>query len=132
MEDSIFTKIIKGEIPCHKIYEDEHVIAFLDVHPLKPGHTLVVPKQQVDHIWDLTNSDYDHLWQIAKKLATHIREVLKPARVGAVVEGFGVPHAHIHLIPINSSDDLKQRQNLNAPIDHDALTIIAEKLLLDD
>ena len=132
MEDSIFTKIIKGEIPCHKIYEDEHVIAFLDVHPLKPGHTLVVPKQQVDHIWDLTNSDYDHLWQIAKKLATHIREVLKPARVGAVVEGFGVPHAHIHLIPINSSDDLKQRQNLNAPIDHDALTIIAQKLLLDD
>ena len=132
MEDSIFTKIIKGEIPCHKIYEDEHVIAFLDVHPLKPGHTLVVPKQQVDHIWDLASGDYDHLWQIAKKLATHIREVLKPARVGAVVEGFGVPHAHIHLIPINSSDDLKQRQNLNAPIDHDALTIIAEKLLLDD
>ena len=132
MEDSIFTKIIKGEIPCHKIYEDEHVIAFLDVHPLKPGHTLVVPKQQVDHIWDLTNSDYDHLWQIAKKLATHIREVLKLARVGAVVEGFGVPHAHIHLIPINSSDDLKQRQNLNAPIDHDALTIMAEKLQLDD
>ncbi len=130
MEDSLFTKIIKGEIPCHKIYEDERVIAFLDVHPLHDGHTLVVPKVQVDHIWDMSQEDYDYLWRIVKMLGSHIREKLKTPRVGVVVEGFGVPHVHVHLIPIESGDDLKRHQDMTAAIDHERLASTAVALRL--
>ncbi len=87
MEDSLFTKIIKGEIPCHKVYEDDRVIAFLDIHPINPGHTLVVPKKQVDHLWDLDDDEYHYLWSVAKHIATHIQRTLSPPRVGVVVEG---------------------------------------------
>lgn len=125
MEDSIFTKIIKGEIPNHTVYEDDKVIAFLDVHPLAPGHTLVVPKVQVDHLWDLERDEYAYLMGITRRLGKHLHTVLQPARVGMVVEGFGVPHVHVHLIPINSDEDLKQHQDLAAPIDHDALARMA-------
>jgi histidine triad (HIT) family protein len=130
MEESVFTKIIKGEIPCHSIYEDEHTIAFLDVHPLAEGHTLLVPKLQVDHIWDLDEAAYAHLWTVARKLGGHIREVLEPARVGIIVEGFSVPHVHIHLIPINSGKDLKKSPDMAAPINHEALSAVAEMLRL--
>lgn len=130
MEDSIFTRIIKGEIPSHKVYEDDTVIAFLDVHPLRPGHTLVVPKVQIDHIWDLDDATYQHVWKVAKQLAAHIKQTLHSPRVGVIVEGFGVPHAHVHLIPIEKGDDLKQSQDLDDPIDHEALAAMAEKLAL--
>jgi histidine triad (HIT) family protein len=99
-EPSIFTKIINGEIPAHRIYEDDRVIAFLTIQPFSPGHTLVVPKKQVDQVWDLEPNDYDYLWQTAKKIAVHLRDTMSVARVGVVVKGFDVPHAHIHLIPI--------------------------------
>lgn len=130
MEDSIFTRIIKGEIPSHKVYEDDTVIAFLDVHPLRPGHTLVVPKVQIDYIWDLDDATYQHVWKVAKQLAAHIKQTLHSPRVGVIVEGFGVPHAHVHLIPIEKGDDLKQSQDLDGPIDHEALAAMAEKLAL--
>jgi histidine triad (HIT) family protein len=128
MEDSIFTKIINGEIPCHKVYEDDEVIAFLDVHPMAEGHTLVVPKRQIDHVWDLDRKTYAHLFGVTKRLGKHIRTVLQATRVGLVVEGFGVPHAHIHLIPIEHGDDLKRPQDMSAPIDHESLAAVAEKL----
>lgn len=128
MEDSIFTKIIKGEIPCHKVYEDDRVIAFLDVHPLREGHTLVVPKKQVDHLWDLDEDTYQYLWAVTKQLGEHIRTVLVPARVGVIVEGFGVPHVHVHLVPIENSEDLKKHQDLSSPIDHESLAAVAGKL----
>lgn len=131
MEESIFTKIIKGEIPSHKIYEDDKVIALLDVHPLTPGHTLVVPKVQVDHIWDLERETYAYLFGVTRRLGKHIRTTLQPARVGMVVEGFGVPHVHIHLIPINDSADLKKRQDTSSPINHDALSAMKEKLAVE-
>jgi len=99
-EKSIFTRIIEGEIPCHKVYEDEKVFAMLDIEPLSNGHVLVFPKKQVDLLWDLEQDDYDYLWQIAKKIAKKIQAEMKPIRVGVVVEGFGVPHAHIHLVPL--------------------------------
>lgn len=128
-EPSIFTRIINGEIPCHKIYEDEKVIAFLDVHPINPGHTLLVPKIQVDHLWDLMEEDYDYLFKVAKKLAVHIRQTIDCPRVGLVVEGFGVPHVHLHLIPIYQGNDLKKPQeNKDSLIDHDSLAKIAQKL----
>jgi histidine triad (HIT) family protein len=109
-QTSIFTRIINGEIPAYKIYEDDQVIAILDIHPIFSGHTLVVPKKQIDHIWDMDDSDYQYLWQVSKKIAQHIREVINPPRVGVVVEGFGVPHCHIHLIPIYAGNDLKRPQ----------------------
>lgn len=128
MNDSVFTKIIKGETPCYKIYEDSQVIAFLDLHPIAPGHTLVVPKKQIDHIWDLSEEDYDYLMNVTKKLATHIKEVLQPARVGMIVEGFGVPHTHIHLVPINEEAELRRKQDMNGPVDDEQLKTVAKAL----
>lgn len=130
-QDSIFTKIIKGEIPAYKIYEDEKVIAFLDAFPQTPGHTLVVPKVQVDHIWDLEREDYAYLFGIVRKLGPHIRKTLNATRVGVVVEGFGVPHTHVHLIPIENSDDLKVRHQPGQEIDHESLSKMAETLKVE-
>lgn len=102
MADSIFTKIIKGEIPAQKVYEDKNNLAFLTIKPIQPGHTLVVPKKQVDNLWDLPEEDYHSLMDAAKKVANRIDEVLDKKRVGVKVEGFEVAHAHIHLIPVDS------------------------------
>ncbi len=128
MPDSIFTQIINGEMPAHKIYEDERVIAFLDIHPINSGHTLVVPKKQIDHIWDLDDDDYFYLWKITKQLGVHIKKVLNSPRVGIVVEGYGVPHVHIHLIPLLNPEDIKRHQDLTAEPDHTELSDIAGKL----
>jgi histidine triad (HIT) family protein len=100
MEPSIFTKIISGEIPCHKVYEDDRVLAFLDIEPVTEGHTLVIPKKQVDHLWDLEDELYRHLMEVSKQVANRQREVLQPKRVGMAVEGFNVPHAHVHVFPM--------------------------------
>jgi len=127
-EQSIFTRIINGEIPSYKVYEDDKVVAILDIHPVFEGHTLVIPKTQVDHIWDLTDSDYQYLWQVSKKIAKHIQEVINPNRVGVVVEGFGVPHAHIHLIPIYHSNDLKKPQRHDLEPNHQLLSEMADRL----
>jgi histidine triad (HIT) family protein len=128
MEDSIFTKIIRGEIPCYKVYEDEQVFAMLDIEPLADGHVLVFPKKQVDLLWDLPDEDYQYLMQIAKKLAHKIQAEFNPLRVGVAVEGFGVPHAHIHLVPLYDKEVLKLHHGY--PVDNSVenLTRIAEKL----
>ena len=131
MTDSIFTKIIKGEIPTNKIYEDDKVIAILDVHPLTPGHTLVIPKKQIEQLWDVDDETYNYLWKISKMIAKHILEVLKPSRVGVIVEGFGVSHAHIHLVPINYPEELKKKQDLNGPINQVELKKIADRLRIN-
>ena len=127
MQDSIFTKIIKGEIPCHKIYEDDQVIAFLDIHPKQPGHTVVVPKKQIDLMWELDDETYDYLWNTAKKIARHMQAVLEK-RIGAHVEGIGVPHAHIHLFPFITTDEFLARQDMTAEPDHASLATMAKKL----
>ncbi len=100
MADSIFTKIINGEIPSHKVYDDELTFVFMDMRPLTPGHVLIVPKKQVDHLWDLDDEHYQHLMAVTKKIAAHMKEVLQPPRVGMNVEGFGVPHVHVHVYPL--------------------------------
>jgi histidine triad (HIT) family protein len=128
MQDSIFTKIIKGEIPSHKIYEDDKTFAFLDIHPQMTGHTLLVPKQQVDQLWDLPEELYHHIWDVAKKIEERLKEVFNPPRVGVAVEGFGVPHVHIHLIPLYKLEDFKKPQDLESEPDHAALAEIAKKL----
>lgn len=124
-EPSIFTKIARGEIPCHKIYEDEMTLAFLELKPIKRGHVLVIPKEEVNHIWDMPDEDYTYLWSVAKRVAKRIKEVYQPARVGVIVEGFGVPHAHIHLIPIDQAHDLRQE---GQPMNEEELVKVAEEL----
>ena len=106
MTDSLFTKIIKGEIPCHKIEENEHFIAFLDIMPLKKGHTLVVPKVQVDYIFDLENQTLGDLMIFAKKVAKKIETAIPCERIGVAVIGLEVPHAHVHLIPLVGISDI--------------------------
>lgn len=131
-EDSVFTKIIKGEIPCHKIYEDDKTIAFLDIHPVQPGHTLVIPKVQVDHVWDLSDEDYTALTNTVKKISLHLREHLNVQRVGLQVIGFDVPHAHIHLVPMNTISEFRETPDMNAEPDHQALAALAQKLAIED
>ncbi len=133
MEDSIFTKIIKGEIPCNKIYEDGNCIAFLDIYPSEEGHTLVVPKKQVDKIYDLSDEDYVNLWAVAKKLAVHF-EAKTGFRTIFKVIGLDVPHAHIHVIPYNPANHqdhaAKQNAKMSAEPDYEALATVAAKLAL--
>lgn len=128
MQDSIFTKIIKGEIPSHKIYEDDDVFAFLDIHPVMPGHTLVVPKKQVEFVWDLDDETYAKLTRVTKKIALHLREVLDIEYIGEQVIGVDVPHAHIHLIPFTSAIDFHQEADQTLEPDHAALSKMASLL----
>jgi len=128
MEDSIFTKIIKGEIPSHKIYEDDATFAFLDIHPVTPGHTLVIPKKQVEFLWDLDTEDYQAVMATAKHIALHLRDALKVPYIGVKVVGTDVPHTHVHLIPFRSSHEFHAEVDLTADPDHAALAAIAEKL----
>lgn len=128
MQDSIFTKIINGEIPSHKIYEDEYTYAFLDIHPTVSGHTLVVPKKQVEFVWDLDDADYQHLMASVKKIALHLRETLDVPYVGMHVEGVDVPHAHVHLTPFTTPDEFHGRADMTAEPDHATLAKLAEKL----
>lgn len=104
--DTIFTKIIRGEIPCYKVYEDEHSFAFLDIRPYALGHVLLVSRKPVDHFFELNDPDYIKLFQAAKKLAPAIQKATNSKRVGLVVEGLEVPHVHLKLIPINKAGDL--------------------------
>jgi histidine triad (HIT) family protein len=103
---SLFTKIIKGEIPSYKIAEDERYYAFLDIHPLAKGHTLVIPKQEIDYVFDLDDDLLAGLHVFAKKVAKAIDKTMPCKRVGVAVVGLEVPHAHVHLIPVNSIGDL--------------------------
>ncbi|MGX9987441.1 HIT family protein [Soonwooa purpurea] len=113
---SIFTKIINGEIPSYKIAEDDNFIAFLDVMPLVKGHTLVIPKKEVDLIFDLESEDFKNLWGFAQQVAKKIEKAIPCKRVGVAVVGLEVPHAHIHLVPLNAMQDLNfgnERLKLN-------------------
>jgi histidine triad (HIT) family protein len=130
MQDSIFTKIINGEIPSHKIYEDDHTYTFLDIHPITPGHTLVVPKKQVEFVWDLDDEDYQAVMATAQKIALHLRQTLGVPYVGEQVIGVDVPHAHVHLVPFTSVADYHHIPDANAEPDHAALAALAEKLRL--
>jgi len=103
---SIFTRIINGEIPCYKVAEDDRFIAFLDVRPLRPGHTLVVPKKEVDYIFDLDEDTFAGMMVFARKIALAMKEVIECRRIGVAVLGLEVPHAHIHLIPLIRETDM--------------------------
>ncbi len=113
---SIFTKIVNNEIPAYKIAEDEHFLAFLDVSPLAKGHTLVIPKKEIDLIFDLEKEDFKNLWSFAQMVAKKIKIAIPCERVGVAVIGLEVPHAHIHLVPLQEIGDLnfkKERVELS-------------------
>lgn len=107
---SIFTKIANGEIPSYKVAETSEYYAFLDINPLTEGHTLVIPKNETDYIFDLTDDEYAGLWSFAKRVAKAIDMAIPCKRVGVAVLGMEVPHAHIHLIPLQSEADLDFRK----------------------
>ncbi|HVU59293.1 MAG TPA: HIT domain-containing protein [Candidatus Saccharimonadales bacterium] len=128
MQDSIFTKIIKGEIPAHKVYEDDKVLAFLDIHPVRAGHTLVIPKKQIEFVWDLPDDDYRAVMQAVKAVALRLRAVLGTRYVGERIVGVDVPHAHVQLIPFDTVDEFRAPQDMAAAPDHAALAALAAKL----
>jgi len=103
---SIFTRIVAGEIPCYKIAEDANFLAFLDVNPLVAGHTLVIPKKEIDYIFDLEDGSFVELHLFAKEVAKQLKKHIPCKRIGVAVIGLEVPHAHIHLIPLNQMDDM--------------------------
>lgn len=103
---SIFTKIIQGDIPCYKIIEDDQYIAFLDVFPVAKGHVLVVPKKEVDYIFDLDDSTYSGLMLFSKKVAIALKKTIPCLRIGVSVIGLEVPHTHVHLVPMNNMRDI--------------------------
>lgn len=131
VEDSIFTKIIKGEIPAHKIYEDDLTFAIMDINPIQEGHVLVVTKKQVTAFEQLQDNDYDALMRTVRKVALKIKEVYKPRRVGVIIEGFEIEHVHVKLLPINNEVELRRIPDLHTTPDHAALEEIAKKLRIN-
>jgi histidine triad (HIT) family protein len=107
---SIFTRIVLGEIPCYKVAEDENYLAFLDINPLSPGHTLVIPKREVNYIFDLDDQTHAGLWNFARRVGRAIEKVVPCLRIGITVIGLEVPHAHIHLIPLQGMHDMDFRR----------------------
>lgn len=132
MPDSIFTKIIKGEISCHKIYEDTQTFAFLDIHPVQPGHTLVIHKKQIEFVWDLEPADYQALMATVQKVGLRIRAVIGVPYIGEQVIGVDVPHAHVHLIPFSSTAEFRNHPDMDAEPNHAELAEIAKKLKMED
>lgn len=106
MHNSIFSKIIRGDLPSYKILEDENNFSFLDINPLAYGHTLVVPKKEIDYIFDLSSKKYLDLLAFSRKIALAMKKVIPCERIGVSIIGLEVPHAHVHLVPINSISDL--------------------------
>ncbi len=130
MADSIFTKIIKGEIPCHKVHEDEFSIAFMDIHPIQPGMVLVVPKKQVSHFFDLPDQDYQALMSTVKQVSKHLKDAFPDkSRVGVIIEGFEMPdHAHVKVFPVNSGDEIRELPDSEKEADSSELAEMAKKL----
>ena len=128
---SIFSRIVAGEIPCYKVAEDDRFFAFLDISPVAKGHTLVIPKKEVDYIFDLDDETYNGLMAFARKVARALEGAVECKRVGVAVMGLEVPHAHVHLIPITTEGDMNFfREKLSLPAEEMAAIAarIAEKM----
>ncbi len=126
---SIFSRIVNGEIPCYKIAEDDRFLAFLDVNPLVPGHTLVVPKLEQDYIFDIEDEEFMAFQLFAKNVAKLLKSKIECKRIGVAVIGLEVPHAHIHLIPINTIDDINfSREKLK--LSPEKLRELADKIAI--
>jgi len=106
MENCVFCKIVKGELPCYKIWENERFLAFLDINPVSPGHTVLIPKKHINYIFDLEEPLYSEMFKIVKELSKALKQAVGSKKVGLAIEGIFIPHAHIHLIPVNKENDL--------------------------
>ena len=126
---SLFSQIITGDIPSYKVYEDAMTLAFLDIHPVADGHTLVIPKRQVQFVWDLPEEDYTALMATVQKVGRRLRAVVGTPYVGEMIVGTDVPHAHVQVVPFTETYELKRTlESATRPTDHDALKALAEKL----
>lgn len=112
---SVFTKIIQGELPSYKIFENEHLLAILTLDPIQPGHTILFPKKEIDHFFDVNDPEYTEIFRAAKSIARAIREAFGCKRVGMAVQGFEVPHFHLHLIPMWGTEDFEFRKAKRLP-----------------
>lgn len=128
-EPSIYTRIIKGELPCHKVYEDDYSFAFMDIHPIQPGHVLVVSKRQVPNFYDLEGPEYAGFMEAIKKVAKRLKEVFpQKKRIGVMIEGLEVDHVHAKVFPIDTGAEFRTEPNGSAEPDHAALAQMAKKL----
>lgn len=132
MEETLFTKIINGDIPSHKIYEDDKTFAFLDIHPLAEGHVLVVPKTPAPYLWDLNSEDYQALMATVHKVGKRLRDVMEAEYVGVEVIGVDVPHAHVHVVPFTTTSQLKRDLDPSHEPDHDLLAKVAKRIAFTD
>lgn len=123
---SVFSRIANGEIPCHKVWEDDGHLAFLDLRPMAPGHTLVIPKRETDYLFDLSEEEHAALWTAARTVARLLREKLACKRICVGVWGYEVPHAHIHLLPTNSMRDFPPPPS--RPASQEELALLAARL----
>lgn len=123
---SIFTKIVNGEIPCYKIAEDANFLAFLDVNPNAKGHTLCIPKQEIDQLFEIDDELYLGLMQFSKKIATALQKTMPCKRIGMAAIGLEVPHAHIHLIPLNEMDEMRFQNKVT--MNKDEFEALAKKI----
>ena len=123
---SVFSKIVAGDIPAERLAEDDRFLAFLDVRPIRPGHSLVIPKQEIDHFFDLPDDLLADLMVFAKPVANAIRTVTGAARVGCVVVGVEVPHAHLHLVPVDGAHDIDFRRA--TPAEPEELAALGERI----
>ena len=123
---SIFTKIINGEIPCYKIAEDKNFLAFLDVNPNAKGHTLCIPKQEINKIFEMEDDLYIGLMQFSKKIAVALEKTVSCKRIGMAVVGLEVPHAHVHLIPLNEMDEMRFQNKVS--LTKDEFEALAESI----
>ncbi len=124
---TLFSRIVAGEIPCHKILEDENHLAFLDIMPLVHGHVLVIPKKEVDYIFDLSAEELSELWKFAQRVAIGMKIMVPCKRIGTAVIGLEVPHAHIHLVPLQTVGDINFEKSKLTPTSEE-LGSMAEKL----
>jgi len=132
VSDSVFTKIVKGEIPAHKLYEDELTLAFLDINPVTKGHALVIPKDQIDHLDECSPEIHAAIFNTVHTVSRHMKNTLKPLRIALIVHGFEVPHAHIHLIPIYHEGQLGFPRRPDPKLDHKQLAKLAQDLRIKD
>ncbi len=130
-DDCIFCKIVLGGIPAYKVGESDRAVAFLDIHPIHPGHTLVIPRAHVEDVLDLSKDEYDAVMGLAQEVGNTIRSAFNPPRVGYLVKGFDIPHAHVHVFPMYEDADMKPFKyphGLPPKADDDGLALIAKKM----
>lgn len=126
MADCIFCKIVGKEIPTHIIKEDENVLVFLDVNPVNPGHLLIIPKEHIESVFNLPDEQYKNIFETAKALSTPLQNAMQSRKIGIAVEGFGVPHAHVHLVPLHNPNELNPERATH--MDEEILVTIAGKI----